>query len=143
VIQSSTFTERTPAPFDLVSSITTGTHSELSSFMPQVASPQGVPFVSATPMRPSTSESPKIERDESPVSADSPVYARSLHLVDADVSIFKKTHGDEWKENPLCLYCFRQHGNFNRFNEHGYEVCGCNEALESHYWESNEDSEQE
>jgi hypothetical protein len=133
VIQSSTFTQRTPAPFDLVSSITTGMYTKLPSFRPQVA----------TPVRPSTSESPKIERDESPVSADSPVYARSLHLVDADVSIFKKTHGDEWKENPLCLYCFRQHGNFNRFNEHGYEVCGCNEALESHYWESNEDSEQE
>ena len=84
-----------------------------------------------------------IERDESPPRSETPTYARSLHLIDTEISIYKKVHGDEWTEYPLCLHCFRQHGAFNRINEHGYELCGRDEALESHYWESNGDTDDE
>jgi hypothetical protein len=92
-----------------------------------------------TPIRSGTRRSSMIEQDQSPKLADTPIYARSLHLIDTDISIYKKDHGDKWREHALCLYCFRRHGGFNKLREHGYEVCGRDEALESYYWESGGD----
>ncbi|KAF2825420.1 hypothetical protein CC86DRAFT_352856 [Ophiobolus disseminans] len=135
VIHASTFTERAPAPLDHLDPILASTMPELSSFRPQAADAQGVPRPSLTPARPATRRSSMIARDESPEPAETPSWARSLHLVDTDVSIYKKIHGDEWKDFPLCLHCFRRHGNFNKIEEHGYEVCGREEMLESHYWQ--------
>jgi hypothetical protein len=54
-----------------------------------------------------------------------------------DISIYKNVHGEEWKQNSLCLDCFRRHGSFNRILTYGYEVCGSDEMLDSHYWEPN------
>jgi hypothetical protein len=106
---------------------------EVSSFRPEVAGPQGVPPISITPVRPSTCKLSAIERSPTPELDDTPIYARTLHLVETDVSVYKKIHGDEWRDNSLCLYCFRQHGDFSKLTLRGYEVCGRNEALESHY----------
>jgi hypothetical protein len=135
LINNSTFTERAPAPSLVMGAVGTSTLPELSSFRPEAVGPQGVPVIPITPARSTTRRPSAIERDESPEPAETPIYARSLHLVDTEVSIYKKIHGDESSEYPLCLYCFRQHGAFNRINAHGYEVCGSDEALDSHYWE--------
>jgi hypothetical protein len=137
VIRSSTFTERAPAPMELATSTIIDMYPELSSFRPQATDAQGIPPTSKTPVRPATCRTSTIEQDESPSPEGTPSFASSLHLVDNGVSIYKKIHGDEWRENSLCLYCFRQHGDFNCLNKHGYEACGRDEALESHYWESN------
>jgi hypothetical protein len=135
VIRSQTFTERGPAPAELTRPLALDTYPELSSFRPEIVDAQGIPPVSVTPVRPSR-RVPLVEQEESPPPAETPVYARSLHLIDTDVSIYQKTHGDEWRENSLCQHCFRQYGEFNRLGKHGYEVCGNDEALRSHYWES-------
>lgn len=67
-----------------------------------------------------------------------PTWVKPFHLVDEEKSIYMKKHGDDWRDNPLCLYCFRQHQSFNRILQYGCEVCGREDALESHYWEVNE-----
>jgi hypothetical protein len=109
---------------------------DLSSFRPQAVDAQGIPRATATPSRPGTRRTSVIERDNSAEFAETPSYARSFHLVDTDdISIYQKTHGDEWRSSPLCLYCFRKHGNFSKLEEYGYEACGRDEALESHYWQ--------
>lgn len=77
-----------------------------------------------------------LEQVKSPVQAETPTFARAMHLIDADISIYKYDHGEEWKEKSLCQYCFRQHGSFNRILTHGYEVCGREEMLKNHYWEA-------
>jgi hypothetical protein len=141
LMNNSAFTERPPAPPLAVGAVETGSMPKLSSFRPEAVGPQGVPVIPITPARPTTRRPSAIERDESPEPAETPIYARSLHLVDIGVSIYKKIHGDESSECPLCLYCFRQHGAFNRINQHGYEVCGSDEALDSHYWEPYGDTE--
>jgi hypothetical protein len=130
LLRGSTFTERNPALLD-----------QASSFRPEVVGPQGVGPSALTPIQPSTRRSSLIERDSSPEYDGTPSYAQSLHLVDTDVSIYKKVHGDEWRENSLCLHCFRRHGSFRKLTLYGYEMCGRNEALESHYWESGGDED--
>jgi hypothetical protein len=132
------FTERTNAPIKQTDNFPSDPLPELSSFRPQAADPQGVPRLSVTEVRPSTGMSTPIKRNQSPELVETPIYARTLHLVDTHVSVYKKVHGDEWRRNSLCLYCFRRHGNFRKLDEHGYEVCGHDEALESHYWEARE-----
>lgn len=67
---------------------------------------------------------------------ETPIYARAFHLVDTDISIYKKEHGNNTNDHPLCLHCFRLHGSFYRLLEHGYESCGKEELLESHYWDT-------
>ncbi|KAK3214934.1 hypothetical protein GRF29_19g1723877 [Pseudopithomyces chartarum] len=61
-----------------------------------------------TPFRPSTPR-----RSPTPSDAGSPcatpAWARPLHLIDDEVSIFKNSHGDRAREHPLCLHCFRLH----------------------------------
>jgi hypothetical protein len=52
-----------------------------------------------------------------------------------NISIYKHAHGDEWKRNLLCEPCFRRRGQFQRILTHGYEACGLDEALNSHFWE--------
>jgi hypothetical protein len=136
VIQSSNFTEKAPCLKELVVPTTIDTYPELSSFRPQAVDAQGVPPISVSPIRPSTPRTSTMERHVTLSPDETPSYASSLHLVDNGVSIYKKIHGDEWRDNSLCLYCFRQYGGFNRLNKHGYEACGRDEALESHYWES-------
>jgi hypothetical protein len=136
LIRSSTLIERSPVSPDYGSCPVYGALPELSSFRPVAVDSQGVPPISATLVRPPTRRVSAIERDSSLVLDDTPAYASALHLVDTDVSIYKKVHGDEWRENSLCLYCFRRHGGFNKMDQHGYEVCGRNEALDSHYWET-------
>ena len=83
------------------------------------------------PVTPCRSPSP-----EDGSSAETPAWARPLHLVDANISIFKQVHGDKAQEHPLCLCCFRQHGQFRRIVQHGCEICGQQEVLEGHYWEA-------
>ncbi|KAH7381232.1 hypothetical protein DE146DRAFT_728896 [Phaeosphaeria sp. MPI-PUGE-AT-0046c] len=107
---------------------------ELSSFRPEAVDPQGIPLKLVTPI--SRRNSWTTARDHTPELAETPIYARSLHLVDTEVSIYHKVHGDEWKQNSLCLYCFRRHGGFCKLKAHGYELCGYDEPLESLYWES-------
>jgi hypothetical protein len=143
VIRGQTFTERRPALVELTKPHVLDTYPELSSFRPEAVDAQGVPFVPVTPVRLSRRHTSMVDREESPLPAETPIYARSLHLIDTDVSIYQKTHGDEWRENSLCLHCFRQHGDFRRLGKHGYEVCGDDEALKSHYWESGGYSEEE
>ncbi|KAF2030430.1 hypothetical protein EK21DRAFT_65423 [Setomelanomma holmii] len=135
LIHSSTFTKRAPAPAQAMRAVESSTFPELSSFRPRPVRPQGLPRISTTPVKPATRRTSAIERDESPEPAETPIYARSLHLVDTEVSIYKKVHGDESSDYSLCLYCFRQHGAFNRITDYGYELCGGDEALDSHYWE--------
>lgn len=87
------------------------------------------------------------DRPETP---ETPIWARSFHLVDTsfsisaddrgiegpeDISIYKSIHGDTWAENPLCEYCFRQRGLFKRVLEYGCESCGREECLRDYYWE--------
>jgi hypothetical protein len=136
LIRTSAFIERIAVVFDHESYHEHGALPELSSFRPGAVDSQGVPPISVTPIQPSTRRTSAIERDPSLELDDTPSYARSLHLVDTDVSIYKKVHGDEWRQNSLCLHCFRRYGGFNKMDQHGYEVCGRNEALDSHYWET-------
>jgi hypothetical protein len=86
------------------------------------------PFHPATPCR-----SPTPSDDGSP--GGTPTWARPLHLVEDDISIYKNVHGSKSQEHPLCLYCFRQHGEFHRVVNHRCEVCEQGEVLEGHYWE--------
>lgn len=131
VVRGPTFTERAASSIITGPSII-GTTPELSSFRPQAVDTQGVPYAFAASSYRVASQVP---REESPELSDTPSYDRSLHLVDGEFSVYQKTHGDEWREAPLCLYCFRQHGRFSKLEEHGYETCGQDEALQSHYWE--------
>ncbi|KAF2438165.1 hypothetical protein P171DRAFT_437226 [Karstenula rhodostoma CBS 690.94] len=86
-------------------------------------------FRPATPHR-----SPTPSESGSP--GGTPPWARPLHLVEDDISIYKNVHGDKPHKSPLCLYCFRQHGEFHRVINHRCEMCGQNEVLEGHYWEA-------
>ena len=135
LIHDPTFTERALAPLEHLNPIMTSMMPELSSFRPQASDARGIPRAPNTPTRPATRRSSMAVRDESPEAAETPSWDRSFHLVDTEVTIYKKIHGDQWEDYPLCLHCFRQHGNFNKIEEHGYEVCGREEALESHYWQ--------
>lgn len=125
LVQNAEFTERAAAlpasisPNDLVML------PELSSFRPD-ATP-------ATPVRPSVRRSSMPYRSPS-ASPETPSWARSLHLVDTDVSIYKG-QADPWRENLLCLYCFSRHGTFSKMLPLGYETCGGEKVLDSHYWE--------
>lgn len=74
------------------------------------------------------------DRNDSPSST--PPWMQSLHLVDNDVSYYKTIHGNESQEHPLCLWCFRQQGNFHKILSHGCEVCARGEALEGHFWDT-------
>lgn len=136
IIRSSTFTERTiPSP-EHTSNDLSDILPDLSSFRPQASDAQGIPRATVPSSRSVTRRTSVVERDNTPELDDTPSYARSFHLVDTeDASIYQKTHGDEWRSNPLCLYCFRKHGNFSKLEEYGYEACGRDEALESHYWQ--------
>jgi hypothetical protein len=136
LVRDSGFTERRPAPVEHISSLPTSVLPELSSFRPQAVGPQGVRPIPTTPIRSVTRKFSTVEREPSPETVETPIYARSLHLIDSDISIYKQDHGEQWRESALCLHCFRRHGGFNKLREHGYEVCGRDEALESHYWES-------
>jgi hypothetical protein len=136
LIRDSGFTERCPAPVEHISSPPTTVLPELSSFRPRTVGAQGVRPIPTTPIPSVTRKFSTVEREPSPETAETPIYARSLHLIDSDISIYKQDHGERWRENALCLHCFRRHGGFNKLREHGYEVCGREEALESHYWES-------
>ncbi|KAL5394975.1 hypothetical protein PMIN06_003280 [Paraphaeosphaeria minitans] len=87
------------------------------------------PFRPATPRRsltPSESGSP----------GGTPTWARPLHLVEDEFSVYKNVHGNKSHEHPLCLYCFRQHGDFHRIVNNHCEACGQGEVLEGHYWEA-------
>jgi hypothetical protein len=67
--------------------------------------------------------------------ATTPAWMKPFHLVDDDKSIYMNIHGEDWKYHPLCLDCFRRHGNFHRILVRGCEVCGQDEILKGHYWE--------
>lgn len=103
----------------------------LPSFLPY----EGHPSYAATPEHTLSSRFAIPEDPVSPSSAATPPWARPLHLIDTDISIYKHDHGEDERENLLCLHCFKQHGSFNRILLHGYEVCGREEVLKSYYWE--------
>ncbi|KAL6709821.1 hypothetical protein ACN47E_000606 [Coniothyrium glycines] len=129
--------ERAPAPptaFPYRSSLAM---PELSSFRPDIVGSQGVSPI--TPVR-STSRRSSVPAN-SPLSwaLETPPFARPLHLVDTDISIFKTTHGEQWRDHALCLHCFRRQGRFSRVLTYGYEFCGREEALDSCYWEGRSD----
>lgn len=139
LVRGPTHVERTHGEVESTLYSTDGLLPALSSFRPEAVDSQGISLRSKTPTRSrASSRSPIPARNHTPERAETPVYARSLHLVDTDVSIYHKVHGDEWKENALCLHCFQRHGDFSKLKEHGYETCGHDEPLESHYWESRE-----
>lgn len=64
-----------------------------------------------------------------------PSWLMPLQLVDDEKSIYMNRHGEDWKDHPLCLHCFRQHQNFHRVLRDGCEVCGRDKILKSYYWE--------
>ncbi|KAF1850117.1 uncharacterized protein K460DRAFT_411881 [Cucurbitaria berberidis CBS 394.84] len=134
LVRSSTFIERTPTPPETISPIEEHALPNLASFRPKVASPR-YSTQPSTPVRVPARRATMPEQDGSPPTAETPSFARALHLIDSDISIYKNDHGEEWRENSLCRHCFRQHGSFNRILTHGYEVCGREEMLNSHYWE--------
>jgi hypothetical protein len=85
-----------------------------------------------------------------PEPPETPSFARSLHLFDTsvsmykddhgnewvhDISIYKSTHGDESAKNSLCKHCFCRKGKFSRITMYGYETCGREEYLDDYYWE--------
>lgn len=86
-------------------------------------------FRPATPRR-----SPTPSDGGSP--GDTPAWARPLHLVEDDFSVYKNVHGEKAQEAPLCLYCFRRHGEFRKLIDERCEGCGGREVLEGHYWEA-------
>jgi len=150
VIWEKTFIERTPAGVLPVS------HDEhlpgLSSFRPNIASTEGpVPLPAPVPRHeiPVQSSQRRLP-SKTPEPPETPSYARPLHLFDAsvvvggngggdeylrDISIYKNIHGEEWKRNALCRHCFQSGGTCNRIMTYGYEACGRDEPLNSHYWE--------
>ncbi|KAF2123870.1 hypothetical protein P153DRAFT_140433 [Dothidotthia symphoricarpi CBS 119687] len=140
--RTSTFTERGP---DVCNRAARHSIPSLSSFRPESANSQGQPQPQlrsqpSTPVRTAARTSSSRRQRASPAQSETPPWARSMHLVDTDdnyLSIYKNVHGDEQTDSPLCLYCFRHKGSFNRVRTHGYEVCGREEALRSHYWELN------
>lgn len=103
----------------------------ISSSRPSTALPQGSPIPS-TPVRQVSIAS---DSDMSPT-GQTPNWARPLHLIHDDRTISMNVHGEDWKDHPLCLYCFRQHGQFNAVLRDGCEVCGRDVVLEGHYWET-------
>ena len=114
---------------------------ELSSFRPDIASPEGP--APKPPARPTTPARHTARRFSSatPEPPETPSFLRPLHLFDTsnewthDISIYKNIHGEEWKRNSLCRHCFQLRGAFNRIMTYGYEACGRDERLDSHYWE--------
>ena len=138
LLLSCSFTERTPASVGYTSTLGADLLPDLSSFRPQAADSQGLALKPGTRAR-TPSRRPSVIRCSDCLEApETPIYARSLHLIDdGHDSIYKKDHGDEWRENSLCLYCFRLHGKFSKLSNHGYESCGRDDPLESHYWEEN------
>ena len=87
-----------------------------------------------TSFRPSTPRRSRTPSDAvSP--AATPAWARPLHLVDDEVSILKSVHGERAKEHPLCLECFRLHGEFRGLKGGRCEWCGGRDLLGGHYWE--------
>lgn len=88
-------------------------------------------YKSFRPATPSRSPTPPNGRSPS----GTPTWAQPFQLVEDEVSIYKNVHGDKPQQSPLCLYCFRQHGEFHRMVKHRCGVCGQSEALEGHYWE--------
>ncbi|KAF1935743.1 hypothetical protein EJ02DRAFT_360827 [Clathrospora elynae] len=153
VIRDPAFIERAPAP--MVKEIHPGQFRnelpELSSFRPDIANSQGsAPARPITPFRAAARRASMPCQSPTPEPAETPPFARRLHLMDtsivihstssgeewvSDYSIYKNEHGEEWKQSSLCLQCFRRYGSFNRILTYGYEVCGCDEMLDSHYWE--------
>ena len=129
LIHHPTCLERTPAHPTSIYPDEPRPLPSLSSFRPHRTDTQGLP--PATPRRSSMPQG----LPSSPPESETPSYARSLHLIDTDISIYKATHGEAWLENSLCLKCFRRGGAFHRVLSHGYEVCGSEEVLKSHFWE--------
>ncbi|KAF1912184.1 hypothetical protein BDU57DRAFT_542759 [Ampelomyces quisqualis] len=133
LLLSSSFTERTPAPVGHPNLLGADLYPDLSSFRPQAADSQGMVPRPVTPKRNQARRVPVNECNDYQEAAETPIYARSMHLFDGEDSIYRKDHGDEWRENALCLYCFQWHGNFSKLSKHGYETCGRDDPLESHY----------
>jgi hypothetical protein len=107
----------------------------VSSFRPEPMGPQGVPLISVKPTRPISHVSSIFEHSDDTAHPQPTPCGESLKLVDGDMSIYRNSCSSQWRECPLCLYCYRQHGSFNRIGENGCELCGREEVLESHYWE--------
>jgi hypothetical protein len=134
LFRNSTFIERRDSFVDVTAA--TSSIASASSFrpLPEIASKART--VPATPIR---SHSPPEHVTKTPQSAASiactPAWMGPFQLVDDEVSIYKQVHGEEWRGAPLCLYCFREHGEFHRLYNDGCEACGRDEALEHHYWE--------
>lgn len=127
LIRNAEFIERAPALPESISPDALVMLPELSSFRPD-----SKPAI--TPVR-GTARRFSVPPNSPSISPETPSWARSLHLVDTDVSIYKGPT-DAQRENLLCLYCFSRHGNFSKMLPHGYETCGRAIVLDSHYWES-------
>ncbi|CAN9083781.1 unnamed protein product [Alternaria alternata] len=114
---------------------------ELSSFRPDIVSPEGpAPKPPAQPTTPARHTARRFS-SATPEPPETPSFLRPLHLFDTsnewthDISVYKNIHGEEWKRNSLCRHCFQLRGAFNRIMTYGYEACGRDERLDSHYWE--------
>jgi hypothetical protein len=142
VIRNTAFIERAPA------SLHTANYCdqqlpELSSFRPDIASPEGPAPPVATTARSTTPVRTTTRRFSSaiPEPPETPSFMRPLHLMDTgdelrrDISIYKNPQGEEWKRHSLCRHCFQRRGTFNRIMTYGYEACGRDDRLDSHYWE--------
>lgn len=139
--------EQTVAP----ALVSTHTEQQPSSLRANTATQQ-VPLFGPTSRPRTPARTPRRYASDSPEPPETPSFARSLHLFDAsvcmyrdergtewmhDLSIYKRAHGDEEADrNSLCRPCFRQRGMFSRLMPYGYETCGCEERLDSHYWQA-------
>jgi hypothetical protein len=136
VLGDEAFTERAPAPRMSVELSGSTILPELSSFRPNVVSPQGSPTL-GPPVRTMARVHTSPVEPTSPIIPETPAWLRPMHLIDTGgKSIYMHAHDNGPIRHALCLYCFRHNGSFRKVHRHGYEACGRTEVLDSHYWES-------
>ena len=128
VTQKSDYVERRAPLFSLECDApsTTPTFSSFRPLPNQTPPPE-------TPVRGSTEQ--LYDGSMASPATQTPAWMKPFHLVNDEKCIYMSRHGEDWKNHALCLYCFRQHGNFHRILGEGCEVCGREDALESHYWD--------
>lgn len=145
LLRHETFTEQAPTPSMSIGTPMNDTLPKMSSFRSTDVNAQGQPSIGPLMKVARAFTSPT--ESTSLAIPDTPAWLRPMHLVDTGgKSIYKNVHDDGPIRHALCLWCFRTQGSFCKVHKHGYESCGRNEVLDSHYWEDDkwpEDSSDE
>lgn len=66
-------------------------------------------------------------------SPGTPAWMQPFQLLEGEKPVFLQIHGQEERDNPLCLQCFRSRGELNTVLRDGCESCGEMEILKGHY----------